>query len=276
MRHQSPPWPKGARAWVKQSLLLADRVHANRGTPWEEAYGKCPEQCLDIYQPDCVGQPLPVVIFVHGGYHTNGSKRLCAAMAPGITALPAIFVSVGYRLAPAVSIQEQVQDIQQAVAWLYQHIHAFGGNADHMYLAGHSSGGLLATYSALHIDELEQLGCPSDVIKACMPVSGVYDLTRAVARITRYVLRPGQLASRFSANQSPDANYVPFLLTVSENEFPLLREMHDSCYQHLRRSPAAVDELIFSGTDHFSVTFALTQKESPWLNYLRRHILSAT
>ena len=43
-------------------------------------------------------------------------------MAPAITCLPAIFVSVGYRLAPEAKFPLRVEDCRNAVRWVYDNI----------------------------------------------------------------------------------------------------------------------------------------------------------
>ena len=64
------------------------------------AYGDDPYQEVAVFSaPKPTGD---VIAFMHGGGWTNGYKEWLAFMAPPLTAAGITFVSMGYRLAPAV------------------------------------------------------------------------------------------------------------------------------------------------------------------------------
>ena len=52
----------------------------------------------------------------------------------------------------------------------------FGGDADRIFIGGHSAGAHLAALVTLRRDRARARGLPDDVIKACFPVSGLYDV----------------------------------------------------------------------------------------------------
>ena len=84
---------------------------------------------MDIFLPlDADLRDLPVLLFMHGGAWTHGTKDWCDFMAPPIVQLPATFVSVGYRLIPHVSFPEPVMDCTAALRWTFDHIAEFGGS----------------------------------------------------------------------------------------------------------------------------------------------------
>ncbi|MCB2027864.1 MAG: alpha/beta hydrolase fold domain-containing protein, partial [Rhodoferax sp.] len=53
---------------------------------------------------------------------------------------------------------------------------AQGGAADRFYLSGHSAGGHLAAMTALRRDRWADAGVPADLIRGCLPISGIMDL----------------------------------------------------------------------------------------------------
>ena len=115
-------------------------------------------------------------MFMHGGYWVIGHKDLMGFMAPAITPAPTVLVSVGYRLAPGAKYPQQVDDCRASLRWVYENIADYGGSPDRIHVSGHSAGGHLAAMLTLQREQRNALGLPDDVIKACFPVSGVFDV----------------------------------------------------------------------------------------------------
>ena len=115
----SPAAERYAEECLKLSADAATHVRVLRNI----AYGGDPRQRMDIFLPlDADLRALPVLLFMHGGAWTHGTKDWCGFMAPPIALLPAIFVSVGYRLIPHVSFPEPVMDCIEALRWMSDHI----------------------------------------------------------------------------------------------------------------------------------------------------------
>lgn len=120
--------------------------------------GGDPLQALDLYLPDDAGcDPVPVVVWVHGGGWRTGDKRHAVTdKVPLWNDAGWAVVSVGYRLSdPAVPEAERVmapahnEDVAAAVGWLHEHAADLGIDAEHMALVGHSAGaGIVAALAA--------------------------------------------------------------------------------------------------------------------------------
>lgn len=93
------------------------------------------------------GRRLPVLIYVHGGAWFTGGKneKSIRRAAKRFVAEGYVFVSVNYRLSPAVKHPAQVQDVARAVAWVGRTIGAYGGDSRKLFLLGHSAGAHLAS-----------------------------------------------------------------------------------------------------------------------------------
>src|SRR5262249_59746854 len=75
-----------------------------------------------------------------------------------------VFVSVNYRLTPAVTHPAHVSDVAAAVRWVRDHAAEFGGDADQIVLMGHSAGCHLVTLVALDPRYLARVGLrPADL-----------------------------------------------------------------------------------------------------------------
>ena len=102
-----------------------------------------------IYRPQA-GGVHPVVVFLHGGGFTIGSiashDPLCQQIAAGV---PAVVVSVDYRLAPEHKFPAAVEDCWAAVQWVADHAAELGGDPARVAAAGDSAGGNLAAVCAI-------------------------------------------------------------------------------------------------------------------------------
>jgi acetyl esterase len=102
-----------------------------------------------VYTPEG-DPPFPIVVFFHGGGWVVGTldtyEPLCRALA---AAVPAVVVSVGYRLAPEHRWPAAVEDAYAATLWASRNAAGLGGAQHRLAVAGDSAGGNLAAVVAL-------------------------------------------------------------------------------------------------------------------------------
>jgi acetyl esterase len=111
--------------------------------------GPAGELPVRVYTPE--GEPpFPIVVWFHGGGWVVGTldtyDPLCRALA---AAVPAVVVSVGYRLAPEHPWPAAVEDAYAATLWASRNAAGLGGAQDRLAVAGDSAGGNLAAVVAL-------------------------------------------------------------------------------------------------------------------------------
>lgn len=94
---------------------------------------------LDVYAPKD-SKNFPVMIYIHGGGWRTGDKRSIHDKPAYFTARGFVFVSVNYRLVPAVDILTQLQDSANAIGWVKKNIAQHGGDPGQLHLIGHSAG----------------------------------------------------------------------------------------------------------------------------------------
>lgn len=101
-----------------------------------------------LYRP--VLQPLPLVVYLHGGGWTTGDldshDRICRRLA---TAAGCAVLAVDYRRAPEHVWPAAVEDAVAALRWSY--LHTSQGWTDAIAVAGDSSGGNLAALATLRL-----------------------------------------------------------------------------------------------------------------------------
>jgi len=247
-----------ALAWSKEAR---DNVKCDLDIP----YGTDDRQKLDLYLPENTGSGrVPVLVFLHGGYWVIGHKDTLGFMAPPITAAPAIFVTVGYRLAPGAKYPEQVDDCRNALKWVYENISSYGGDPHRIFLAGHSAGGHLAALISLQRDRLPQFGLPSYVIKGCFPVSGVFDVMDTPADRREAFLSVSEDACDASPINHTVGNTTPFFLEIGGNDFPNLRNQHVAMLKALESEEGKVEAMERLDHNHFEISLDHGQLGNPW------------
>lgn len=104
---------------------------------------------LRVYRPDR-SRRLPVIVYFHGGGWVLGSieshDALCQQLAIRV---PAVVVSVGYRLAPEYRFPAALEDCVAATTWVAACARELGGDPTRLAVAGDSAGGNLAAVTAI-------------------------------------------------------------------------------------------------------------------------------
>jgi acetyl esterase/lipase len=101
---------------------------------------------LDLYLPEDHRQPLPIVIWLHGGGWMFGSHDGCP-LAP-LAQYGYAVASVGYRLSDRstrTAFPAQLHDCKAAVRWLRKNAWRFGCDGERIGAWGLSAGGHLAS-----------------------------------------------------------------------------------------------------------------------------------
>lgn len=118
------------------------------------------EDCLtlNIWVPQSRPEPLPVLVWIHGGGYNNGSGTAALYDGSSLARRGSVIVTLNYRLGrlgffdhPALAAERDdsepagnygVMDMIEALRWLHQHIEAFGGDPSSITVFGESAGGL--------------------------------------------------------------------------------------------------------------------------------------
>lgn len=268
-----PQTPINARADIYGAAALAlSRVAAQRSRGlFDVPYGSDYWQKIDVYLPEQTGlSGLPVFIGIHGGGWTHGYKEWMGFQAPPIVSLPAIFVSVSYRLAPAVTFPAPLDDCLDALAWVYRNIAKHGGDPNRIYIGGHSAGAHLSSLTTLRRELHPSRGLPPNVIKACFPYSGAYSFEHDGAGTTGAKLL-GDFKDPKAASplEHVAGNRTPFFVTWAKNERPYIIGSSERFYAALRQQPGRAEHHVFEDFDHFYIHLAMQMPDNLWVRTLR-------
>lgn len=147
----------------------------------ELAYGKDPLQKLDYWRPEKAGSPL--VVFVHGGGWKGGDKRHAVDLkSTHYLAEGYAFASLNYRLVPANTVEEQAQDVADALAFLMKQAGTLGFDKTKVVLMGHSAGAHLSALVGTDMTYLKKAGLNSKSLRGIIPLDGAcYDVPAQIA-----------------------------------------------------------------------------------------------
>jgi acetyl esterase len=102
-----------------------------------------------IYRPLSPARPLPTVVWFHGGGWTTGSLQTGDIVARALcSGIPAVVVSVGYRLSPEHPWPAATDDAAAALRWAAAHTGELGGDPAQIAAGGDSAGGNIAAVAA--------------------------------------------------------------------------------------------------------------------------------
>lgn len=240
----------------------------------ELAYGDDPYQGVLLFP---AARPNGTVLaFWHGGGWTGGYKEWMAFMAPPLNAAGITFASLGYRLAPGHVFPTGLEDCARGLAFLAGTVAAHGGDPGRIFLGGHSAGGHYAALLAVRRDWQAGLGLPADIVRGCLPLSGVFQFTAGSGLSMRpRFLGPGETERAASPLLNIQGAPPPFLIAYGTADFPHLIPQAERMTGALLAAGGEVETLVMPGRDHFQSSYAGGEPDGPWvpraLDWLGRH-----
>lgn len=214
-------------------------LRARRGPGWrverDLAYGEAGRRnLLDVYLPEAPVERAPVLLQVHGGGWAVGKKEEQGIpLMRHLAAKGWVCVAINYRLAPRDAFPAQIIDVKRAIAWIHEHIEAYGGDPAYVAITGGSAGGHLCALAALTPGRAQWQPGFEDAdtrVQVAVPHYGVYDLAgttglrSAILMRDRY-LGPAVLRTRFADDPQAFEDASP-LLQITPDDTPDFFVLH--------------------------------------------------
>ena len=99
---------------------------------------------LNVFKPrKSDAKKRAVVIFVHGGYWSEGDKDIYGFLGRNFAKKSIVTVIPSYTLSPNGNYDTMAKDVVEAIKWTEENIETYGGDPEQIYLMGHSAGGHL-------------------------------------------------------------------------------------------------------------------------------------
>ncbi|BFM08492.1 alpha/beta hydrolase [Halioxenophilus aromaticivorans] len=238
--------------FAEQQQQLVNKVPA---LATDLAYGSHPRNQLDIYGPkDCQG-PCPVVLWVHGGGFIRGDKGSDehwpnTNVGRTLAQHNIVTAVMNYRLAPDNTWPSGSEDIAQALAWLAENIHQYGGDKNRIILAGTSAG-------AVHASGYLRLAGDKPTVHGVVLMSGLYGYTPLDDRDHYYYGDESTYGQR-CPKEAVEATELPLLVTCSQYDPTRFQTEFNALLQaRLKRFGTMPRALIMPGHNHYSMPYHL-------------------
>jgi arylformamidase len=236
------------------------RVRAALDCRLDVSYGDTPLQALDVFPAQKPASPVHV--FIHGGYWQGLDKRFFDYPAEPLVAAGAAFVSVNYDLAPAVRIDRIVAQCRAALEWCRANAASYNGDADRIYVSGHSAGGHLTLMLVLS-DWASDAGPGHHAVKGACAISGVFDLEPIRLCYLNEALRlDADSARRNSPLYHLGRHGPPLIAAVGGGETNEFRRQNGMLATAWRARGQACEELTLPGLHHFDIAQELARPDS--------------
>jgi arylformamidase len=273
---QSPSHPKGPLVWLdmdqkelddaydqsvyapNQQLVAKRRRLASEGllkriVPERLAYGASEDEKLDIYKTHRANAPIN--IYVHGGAWRNGQAKEFAFPAEMFINAGANYVVLDFVQVEKAggSLLPMVQQVRSAVAWVYRNAARIGGDAERIYITGHSSGAHLSG-CALVTDWQKDFDLPAHLIKGGLLVSGMYDLKPVrLSKRSRYVQFTDEIEQALSSQRHLDKLNAPIIVAYGTQETPEFQRQSREFAAAVKAAGKPVELIVGEGFNHFEM-----------------------
>lgn len=113
-------------------------------------YGPDRAHRLDVYRRRAGTTGAPVLLYLHGGGYSSGSKHWEGrALLHRLASQGWVCLSAHYRLRPRADFPDHLDDARRALAWARHHAARYGADPQTVVLAGSSAGAHLTALCAL-------------------------------------------------------------------------------------------------------------------------------
>jgi acetyl esterase/lipase len=182
-------------------------------------YASGARQRLDIYQPKAASGSAPVVVFLYGGGWEDGGKEDYAFAGAALASQGFVVVIPDYRLYPKAVWPQFLQDCARATAWAQARACHFGGDADALFLMGHSAGAYNAVMLASDARWLGAVGMtPGRDIAGVVGLAGPYDFLPLKSETLKIIFGPEAQRALTQPINHVDGRGPPLFLAADKGD----------------------------------------------------------
>jgi acetyl esterase/lipase len=240
------------------ALLNATIPRGGYSIKHDLAYGTAPRQTLDLYVPDGLTAPAPVILFFYGGNWDSGSKAYYLALGQAFASEGIIVAIADYRLYPDIRYPVFLEDSAKAFRFVHDHAASYGGDVGRIFLMGHSAGAYNAVMLASDPSYLHDAGADISQVKGVIGIAGPYNFLPLTS--------PGLIAMFGGANRPEtqpinhiDGKRPPMLLAAGSADETVSPRNTITMAARLRNFGSEAQTVIYPGIGHIGIILTLVR-----------------
>ncbi len=241
--------------WQRES----ETIRTTAGGARNLAYGTGERNLLDVFTPQGASPDggWPTLFFIHGGYWQRLWKDDWSVIAKPFVENGFAAVIAGYTLCPQTTIRGIADEIETAVAHVWNHAHDLHIDRERIALAGHSAGGHLTAWCMT--TDWTSRGLPNAPFVSATSISGLFDLEPLVPIYLNDALK---LSNAEALAMSPAYRKrrvdCPFTACVGGAELEEFHRQNKLIGTHWND----VNEWTLADLNHFTIIDQLTRADS--------------
>ncbi len=176
----------GLEKLVERNPAIPADIEEIKDIEYKNVNGKSLQ--IDIYKPKNLTEPVPLLVFVHGGGWKRGKRSDYLFYLVDFAKKGYITATVSYRLIGDGIYPAGVEDVSDAMHWIFCNAKKYGYDPDRVAMIGGSAGGHLSMLTAYTTNEphiLLDSACinePAHKIKAVVDIYAPVDMTTPYAQ----------------------------------------------------------------------------------------------
>lgn len=223
-------------------------------------FSENPNLKLDIYQPAKQSSNTPVMIFIYGGGWTSGKREWYRFVGAAFASAGYITVIPDYRKGDKTPFPGFMFDTAKAVAWTTENIKEYGGDANEIFLSGHSAGGHIAVLLATDPQYMQSVKVRSCQLRGVIGYSGAYDFLPLTSDRYRQVFGNKENQQRSQPVNYASANAAPLLLIQGLDDTTVAPRNARNMAAAIDKAGGSVDTKYYEGATHTDTVLALSEK----------------
>lgn len=226
-------------------------------------YGSAELNHLDIYIPASPDEQsptnMPIIVFFYGGCWggcDTGFKEDYLFVAQALTSRGYIAVLADYRRYPEVLFPEIINDARLATEWVKQNIAKYAGNANSIFLMGHSAGAHLA--AMLTLDESYLSLQTRQAIRGFIGLAGPYDFLPLTKPYQYELFAPQESYPKSQPINFVDGTEPPLLLLYGKDDETVKPRNIINLAEKVKQLGGSVTTQYYDDIDHVGILSSLS------------------
>ena len=223
----------------------------------DQRYGPDARNVIDVYAPQDA-RNAPVALFIHGGSWTGGDKSDHAFVGDSLARAGYVTGVMNYRLAPQNRYPAYVQDAALALKWLRDNAGKYGGNAQNVFVMGHSAGGFNAVELVVNERWLREVNVPVSSVRGVIGVAGPYSYDFRQFP-SKNAFPEGGLPEDIMPDRHVRKDAPPHLLLVAANDTVVYPQNALNMEAALKKAGASVERKVLPRLNHVTIIGAVAR-----------------